>query len=417
MDFDTRDSPEPTHRRQASSSSRGSIPPDTDHDFDLNDQDQTEDDVEQPRDQEEEDISPLVPKNAPKKISTQQLKYNQEQPEIRASRVLHGPKPGKSAPTLESAWHHTARLTFPSTGGLIRLLDQNLVLLQIIKAAITLSLYEIPFKCGYEPVISRAAFVRRLMRLCAKKDARGSHVERRAKEDTSFCKRLAPIICTRSSNFRTNLRTSALSKVATLYELNKPGAKAAEIRAIVKQLLQDQRYILPYAPSAVSRPVVAQDGESTADLTSPGPPKAFIVAQPFHAPAIVDLIHEGWWSSSKSLGFTYIKDLKSNRDDRPNEVVLPDPMICLAGSFVWAALQTYSTGRFVPAPEFSQARLEGTYKSLLAVLTAQREGKSAKTFNRTMHELYVKVSHSQIATASAASGSANNIICLDIDSE
>ncbi|KAJ7867366.1 hypothetical protein B0H14DRAFT_345498 [Mycena olivaceomarginata] len=119
---------------------------------------------------------------------------------------------------------------------------------------------------------------------------------------------------------------------------------------------------------------------------------SFITTLPFHAPAIIDMIHDVWWSTAKALGFKHVKDLISHRIDRPGEIVLPDAMICLAGANIWAALLAYETGRYVPAKDFSQDRLENTYTSLLEVLNKQRNGLSAKFFNNTMHELYLKVS-------------------------
>ncbi|KAJ7850803.1 hypothetical protein B0H14DRAFT_3663818 [Mycena olivaceomarginata] len=88
--------------------------------------------------------------------------------------------------------------------------------------------------------------------------------------------------------------------------------------------------------------------------------KTFITNLPFHAPGVVELVRERWWSTAKSLGFKHIKDLESHQKDRPNEVVLPDAMICVAGANLWAALLAWQTGYYVPAPEFNQARLEGT---------------------------------------------------------
>ncbi|KAJ6547740.1 hypothetical protein DFH09DRAFT_1087497 [Mycena vulgaris] len=86
-------------------------------------------------------------------------------------------------------------------------------------------------------------------------------------------------------------------------------------------------------------------------------------------------------------------------------------------STAWAGLQAWATGHYVPAPEFSQGRLESTYQSLLGILEDQRSGKSSKAFNGIMHDLYVKVSQSQPGVAPNASGSANNVISLDIDSD
>ncbi|KAJ7796438.1 hypothetical protein B0H14DRAFT_3494840 [Mycena olivaceomarginata] len=144
-------------------------------------------------------------------------------------------------------------------------------------------------------------------------------------------------------------------------------------------------------------------------------PKNFIATLPFHAPAIVDVLHEGWWTGPKSLGVLHVKELKSNRADRPSEVVLPDAMICLGAVNVWSELVCYETGHYVPVKEFSQQRLESTYLSLLEVLQQQRKLASANYFNKTMHELYLKVSRS--ATTTQTRGSANNVICLPIDSD
>ncbi|KAF7377237.1 hypothetical protein MSAN_00144000 [Mycena sanguinolenta] len=116
----------------------------------------------------------------------------------------------------------------------------------------------------------------------------------------------------------------------------------------------------------------------------------FMLDLPFHVPAIVDVIHEAWWNNGKALGFKYAHKLQSHRADCTDEVVLPDAMIWLAGANVWAALRAWETGRYVQARDFSQERLENTYTSLLAVLEAQRNGSSAKYFNKTMHELYLK---------------------------
>ncbi|KAJ6533573.1 hypothetical protein B0H19DRAFT_1111294 [Mycena capillaripes] len=125
---------------------------------------------------------------------------------------------------------------------------------------------------------------------------------------------------------------------------------------------------------------------------------------------------EGWWKGSKAFGFKYRKEFTSKRLDRPNEVVLPDPMICLAGANIWAALTAWKTGEYVHVKEFSQELLENTYHSLLAVIEKQRNGPSSKAFNSTMHELYLKASRSS-AVSVAASGSANNVISLAIDSD
>ncbi|KAJ7867554.1 hypothetical protein B0H14DRAFT_3588673 [Mycena olivaceomarginata] len=207
------------------------------------------------------------------------------------------------------------------------------------------------------------------------------------------------------------LRNLSISTAATHYELNKTGLTASHIRSIVKQLITDQQYIFPFAAVPVEKGLVASDDASesattfvTADVPITKPAKvaalkAFATDQPFQAPLIVDLIHETWWKGPKALGFKYIKELKSHRVDRPSEVGLPDPMVCAAGAYAWA-----------------QELLESTYKALEDFIKQQRDGKSSKSFNKAMHDLYLRSSRSQSATVTS-SGSANNVVTLAIDSD
>ncbi|KAJ7831508.1 hypothetical protein B0H14DRAFT_3713338 [Mycena olivaceomarginata] len=402
--FDDEDDEElkPRHRRAASSSSFGSMPPDTD--FDNFDNVQDDEDDGDPASDGEDEIEEVKPIKGSKTSSAQQLKYDQEKPVIRSSKALHTSKKSPDAPSPESDWHRSARIVFPTEGGAIKLLQQN----DLLKGG--------P-QAGYEPTISRAAVARRVLRISAKKDPRGSHIQTRAKNDVTFCARLAPLILARGTNFRSTIRTIAASKVAGCYELNKPGITPSQIRAIVKQLIDNQRFILPYGdttPRAAAANEAAgmtpADGTATAKDKSP---KSFVTTLPFHAPAIVDVLHEGWWTGPKSLGVIHVKELISNRADRPTEVVLPDAMICLGAVNVWSELVCYETGHYVPVKEFSQERLEGTYLSLLDVLQEQRRLPSANYFNKTMHELYLKVSRS--ASTTQVRGSANNVICLPVD--
>ncbi|KAJ7841519.1 hypothetical protein B0H14DRAFT_3869168 [Mycena olivaceomarginata] len=413
--FDDEDDEElkPRCHRAASSSSFGSMPPDTD--FDNFDNVQDGEDDGNPASEGEDEIEEVEPVKGRKKSSAQQLKYDQEKSVIRSSKAL----PASNTPSPETDWHQSARIVFPANGGVIKLLQQNDPLKGIIRSAIALHLYRISFEEGYEPNTSRSTIARRVLRLAAKKDPRGSHIQARAKNDLAFCGRLATLILTRGTSFRSTLRTIAASKVAGYYELNKPGITPSQIRAIVKQLIDNQQFILPYGETAPCTAAAADSSSATPHVVEETTgkkdkaPKNFIATLPFHAPAIVDVLHEGWWTGPKSLGVLHVKEFKSNRADRPSEVVLPDAMICLGAVNVWSELVCYETGHYVPVKEFSQQRLESTYLSLLEVLQQQRRLASANYFNKTMHELYLKVSRS--APTAQTRGSANSVICLPID--
>ncbi|KAJ7835275.1 hypothetical protein B0H14DRAFT_3707144 [Mycena olivaceomarginata] len=360
-----------------------------------------------------------------------------EKPKIRRSRVLHEHEGDDNRVRPESSWHSSARIVFPATGGQIKLLEQGPVMKRILKNCIERSHYDLAYKNSYESNASRPGYISKLVRRVAKKDPDGSHIEKCAKKDMKFCGRLALIVCPRGGNVRSDLRKGAVSKVATLYELNKPGITPSQIRQIVKQLIEDQHYIFPYAAPAPVHQSEPAGGNGSETGTAPQPAdhpgstldngagpkpakivvrKTFITSLPFHAPGVIELVRERWWSTAKSLGFKHLKDLESHQKDRANKVVLPDAMICVAGANLWAALLAWQTGYYVPAPEFNQACLEGTYKSLVNIMESQRSGPSAKVFNKCMHELYLKVSGARSVVASG-SGSANNIISLDVDSE
>ncbi|KAJ7847288.1 hypothetical protein B0H13DRAFT_1907365 [Mycena leptocephala] len=269
------------------------------------------------------------------------------------------------------------------------LLEQTPLLKTILTDCITLATYELAYKDGYQAMPARDAFMSRLIRRVAKKKA--------------------GTVLTRVGNIRNNLRNAATSKVATLYELNKASITSSQIKSIVKQLFADQRYILPYTAES-SAPVIDTANLGADTVIGDGaavprlPPKilkVFVTDKPFFAPIIIELIRETWWSSHKALGFKHVNDLKSKQKDRPSEA--------------YTALQTWQTGVYIPAPEFSQGRLESTYQSLLAVMEEQRT-KSPKIFNKLMHDLYLAVAKSP-SGPSTTSGSANNVISLAIDSD
>ncbi|KAJ7892130.1 hypothetical protein B0H14DRAFT_3854913 [Mycena olivaceomarginata] len=339
-------------------------PPDTDYDDEL---DGVNGDAMSSGMEDVEDVKqPVRPARLPpkKKKTAQQVKYDKEQPKIGASRIIHAQSVIKPKVSPESDWDPSARIVFPTTGGGIKLLEQTPLLKAVLTDCITLATYELAYKDGYQAMPARDAFMSRIIRRVAKKKAGAVHIEKRAKKDMKFCQRLSPIVLTRVGNVRNDLRNAAISKVATLYELNKAGITSSQIRSIVKQLFNDQRYILPYAAESSAPGIdagdIAADAVTGDNVTVSKPPpkvlKVYKTDKPFLAPIIIELIREIWWSSHKALGFKHVNDLESNRKDRPTEVVLPDAMICLAGANAFVALQAWQTGVYIPVPEFSQGR-------------------------------------------------------------
>ncbi|KAF8201927.1 hypothetical protein K438DRAFT_2103329 [Mycena galopus ATCC 62051] len=391
--------------RCRTSSSVGSAPPDTDFDLDTNDngqEDTSEPDVVDPpspkpmakssgKDHRRSPSPHRIAKGSKKPVTAQQSKYNEENPTIHAKQVLHA-APEKEY--VETDWDNSARINFPVTGGQIKLLKQSTTLQAVLKATFDYTAYQMAFKTGYDSGTSRTMFAAHLIRICAQKiRPQAKDIGKRAKKDKTFCARLAPLvyeslILFSLTELHCGYAPTAISKVATHYELNKAGVTPSHVKAIVKLLLAHNSFIFPYtAPPAAT----AQDS-AVANVNDTLVDDTFDIKSPFLAPAIIDIIHEAWWNNRKVLGFAHVKELKSNQIDLPAEVVLPDPMICLTGANIWAALVAYQTGVFIPPPEFSQARLDGTYNSLLDTLEKQRNGDSKKKFNKLMNTLYLKVS-------------------------
>ncbi|KAJ7253653.1 hypothetical protein C8J57DRAFT_1473922 [Mycena rebaudengoi] len=374
--------------RASSTASHYGVPVDTD--FDDDGRDEPSDSEEDERRLKIEDTADAVSAKSSKagKPSAQQLKYDEEKPQMRTV----GTVTAESKP--ERAWPQSTHIVWPSKGGGLKLRDQN----NLMQA---------------NPVRNFA----RLIRKAAKKIGTGATpIGKRAKHDLDFCASLASLILTRASNLRADIKNSATSRVAVHYEFNKTGTTDKDIRKITRLLLANQQYIFPYreAPAASKAVVTAaantdevdtadnDDTTAAAPSTPEKPIKLFKLDLPFHAPAISDVIHDVFFRSGKSLGHKYLDRIVSTRTDRPREKVLPEPLVCVVSANIWAAI--------------CQALLEGAYRKHMDDMKDMRTGNSKKTFHKLMHELFVKASQTRTGFITG-SGSAANIVTLAIDDD
>ncbi|KAJ7100981.1 hypothetical protein B0H15DRAFT_796634 [Mycena belliarum] len=422
--------------RHSSTSSRGGSEYDIPHDTDFSDN--------HSRDRDDSDSGSRSAPRAKKK-SAQQVKYDTEKPTVRRSKgTVTEEKISEATVIAEIEWHQTVRLRFPSHRGPIRLRDQTPIVQDVVKTAVDIGLYDIAFKHAYSPVPSRAVECQSLLRRSAKRlGERGVLVLARAKQDIEFCRLLAPLIFARFGKHRNSIRNSALQKVPAHYELLKLGITQKQVREKVEALGKDQKFIYAYNPrlSFPSGRAPAVVVEATAppvvegDVVPAAAPvaavtfvthnsqrvdtlKFFKLNGPFLAPAIADIIHEIWFANAKAFGYKQknISAMVSHCAAFPNEPELPAPMVCMVAANVHAALLTYSNGSFLPAPEFSQSRLEDTYVVLMEMIAAQRVASDANVaaFHKVMHRLYLNASVTS-GSSSAASGSAANVMQLDIE--
>ncbi|KAJ7269177.1 hypothetical protein C8J57DRAFT_1717076 [Mycena rebaudengoi] len=408
------------HRRMSSSSSRGAseyeIPVDTDFDdMDI--------DNEEPPAKKHSAAEPKL-----KKPSAQQMKYEEEKPQIQASiidvRSNAKAKPPKTV-IPETAWPAVARVVYPSNGGGVKLTDQNTTMRQVIKGAFRIALFDLAITNGYPATTSRAASVQPILRAAAKEiGSSADDIGKRAKRDLGFCHVMASLIFARTSRHRNEIKNAVISKVAVHYELQKDGITPSQVRFKVKRLLNNQQYIFAYNrdnPFPTGQIIAAVPDAGMADDTNvatddlAASTKYFKTNGPYLAPAIADITHQIWFATAKGLGHMHADDLVSHRADRPAEKELSDPMMGLVCSNIEVALMAWMTGRHGTDVEFSQSRLEGIYRVHIDTITAQRTD-SSKGFHKIMHDLYRRASQLQ-CDFKGTSVSANTVIRLDIDED
>ncbi|KAJ7703812.1 hypothetical protein B0H14DRAFT_3526834 [Mycena olivaceomarginata] len=318
------------------------------------------------------------------KKSAQQEKYDAEQPKIRQtksrSRDTEAETTTEDIVLNEIEWHQDCCLHWPPNRGPLKLLDQTPIVQDVIRDAIKIGICEIATEAAYRPVPLRSVAAQELIGRAAK-----------------------------------NLELSH-----------------SHIRAMVRALHADYKYIFPYnpahpfdppgppapAPPAPNGQVVpAHDSEAmpeTPMMRDRDDTKYFKLNSPFLAAAFAHVIHDVWFSGPKANSFKpdYIKAMVSHDPNRSNERELPAPMICLVGADVrivllhgfglisptfrsTAASLAYSTGSYVLAPKFSQSRLEGIYLAHMATIEENcrnetpNEQANAQAFHKVMHQLYL----------------------------
>ncbi|KAJ6484745.1 hypothetical protein C8R45DRAFT_999223 [Mycena sanguinolenta] len=261
----------------------------------------------------------------------------------------------------------------------------------------------------------------------------------RARADIQFCRYLAPLIYARFTKSRNDICNLSLQKVAGHYKLTKPGITSRPVCMKVQALETDHKFIyayhpdhpFPVGPDPPAAP--ASEANPVASVTSGAPVipvasvkrnnrddlKHFKVNGPFLAPIISEICRDTWFNNSKAFGFKpeNTKLMVSHCKELPNEKELPASMISLVGTIVLASIMTYSTGQCLPASEFSQSRLEDTYLALMEMIDGQRTQSNpakVKAFHKVMHQLYLDASNSKGPVRSAPSGSAANVMQLDL---
>ncbi|KAJ7336230.1 hypothetical protein DFH08DRAFT_284608 [Mycena albidolilacea] len=332
-----------------------------------------------------------APKKVRKVSAARQKQDKLERPEVRPAPAVAG-KLSKGLKTQldriavasvdaasrpESEWHMSARIMFPAPGKDIGLTSQTEELKAVLRGCIEFIKLSLVFEDAYPAIVSRAGFARSYL-LSAAQGSAAVHIKHRLETDLSFAARLADIPLDRINITRGDFKRIAAQEVPGLYRF--AHLPAVEVRTIVTERLQDHRYIFP-VDSATNR----LKGEL-----------------PFHHEAIVSVLKKAVFTGQfRTRNLDLFASTSVNHPDR---VELPDAMVCLAATAVYGALVEYRATGILQNIPFTEGAYEDIYRNHMRTLIDTR-ATAPVALHRVLHRLYILVTESTAATATATGSS------------
>ncbi|KAK7018295.1 hypothetical protein R3P38DRAFT_3360084 [Favolaschia claudopus] len=307
----------------------------------------------------EVDAVPKKKKKKTKKVSAaRQKQADAEKPEVKPEvldNVVGDDDTAVAAVDLpEDSYHSSARLVYPAPGHDISLNAQPTESQGMLRDAITLMKDDVLYVDAYPRMVTRAGFARPyLQKAAAKRGAAAVHILDRLDTDPKYAALLAPIPIDRINIQRGNLKRGAVYAVQGFYGF--AGMKPDQVMACVDGLLQDHRYIFPVT-----------NGRLALD-------------QPFGHGCISHIIKEEVFTTAAYVD-EHLSLFRTGTKKRAGERELPDSMVALAATAVYAALIEFkATGRR-QAIAFKEDTYESTYRNHMKTLAEKR-----KDYPNTMH--------------------------------
>ncbi|KAF7372073.1 hypothetical protein MVEN_00065600 [Mycena venus] len=333
--------------------------------------------------------TPLPRKKKTKVSAARQQQADSEKPEIKSAAVLgddkgKGKAPVDTASRPESSWDISAQLVLPAPNKDIGLTAQHPELQGVLRDAMVLIKIFMLFFEAYPLMATRAGFGRPYLIEAAEARQPGAfYILQRLLTDPSFGAILAPIPIDRMNILRGNFKRCAVNCVLAFFGL--ADLQPDQVKARVEELLKDHRYIFP----------------STAGRLQ--------LDQPFRHGSIRFVIKEEVFSNS-SFVTQNIDRFPARHEKKPMERELPDPMVALGATAVYASLLEYrTTGRRQNIP-FTEDAYEDIYRNHMATLSDIRKN-AKRSLHQLLHELFVEVTEGD-RVAHTASGSSSTLIQL-----
>ncbi|KAJ6537054.1 hypothetical protein B0H19DRAFT_1182448 [Mycena capillaripes] len=327
------------------------------------------------------------PKKTKKVSAARQKQADSEKPEIKPTFDQgKGKAPVDAGSRPESTWDITARLALPAPNKDIGLTAQHPELQAVLRDTMQLIKIFMLFTEAYPLMASRAGFGRPRMIEAAEARATAIHILERLSIDPSFGAILAPIPIDRMNILRGNFKRCAVNCVLAFFGL--ADLTPDQVKARVEELLKDHRYIFPTIAGRLH------------------------LDQPFRHGSIRFVIKEEVFSNP-SFMTQNIDRFPARIPEKPTQRELPDPMIALGATAVYASLVEYRmTGRRQNIP-FTEDAYEDIYRNHIATLEQVRKS-APKSMHRILHELFTEVTEGNRVVHTASGSSSTLIQLVDI---
>ncbi|KAJ7250925.1 hypothetical protein C8J57DRAFT_1353887 [Mycena rebaudengoi] len=336
-------------------------------------------------DSEEDDDDADVPAKpsapAKKKLhkvsAAAQKKADLEKPQVRPAGTGTDIKAEKKDATLsaasdagavrtEESWHSSARIIYPAPGKKDILLNSQSEAMQaVLRIGIRNSKTSLLFTESYPTILSRSGFTRTfLITAATQHGSEAVHIKQRLETDTKYATAFADILMDRINILRGDVKRVSTNIAPGHYQF--AGLSPAKTKELVEKLLKDHRYIFPTDP-----------------LT-----QRLQTEKPFHHPAMRAVIKEAVFN--RNFRATNMDLFVSTSKKHPDDLELPDPMVALAGTAIYATLMEYRATGERQTIAFTEGAYEDTYRNHMKTLSDTRLA-APVALHKVLHGLFTAV--------------------------
>ncbi|KAJ6527819.1 hypothetical protein B0H19DRAFT_1243251 [Mycena capillaripes] len=286
----------------------------------------------------------------------------------------------------EAKWHPSAQIIYPAPGKKDILLNSQTEELQrVLRSSMALVKTALLFENSYPAIISRAGFARAYLVSAAEALPEAKHILERLGLDLKYAAILADILLDRINILRGDIKRTAASVAPGYFQF--AGLNEAKTKELIEKLLKDHRYIFPV------------DSQT----------QRLITEKPFHHPALKAIIKDSVFNRNFKANSMHL--FISTSKKHPTQLELPDAMVALAATALYAALLEYRTTGERQVIAFTEGAYEDTYRNHMKTLSDTRDA-APVALHKVLHALFNDVTDGK-ATVPEAGSSATLINLIE----